>query len=364
MPVSISGTNGVTFPDSSLQGAAASPYVLKNRIINGAMVIDQRNAGASVSNTSSGVYAVDRFIGYDFGDGTQTLQQVADAPAGFVNSLKMTITSATTSNALFTGFQQVIEGFNTADLAWGTASAKTVTLSFWVKSSLTGTFGGAFGNSAQNRSYAFTYTISAANTWEQKTITVAGDTTGTWLTNNGAGVAVRWSLGVNASYAGTAGSWAAANYFSATGALNLEATNGATWQMTGVQLEQNTVATPFERRLYNQELANCQRYAYTTSGGCSNTGAAASTTEMMQRFNFPVLMRVAPTTSITLAGSFGTSDDYNADYTATTVTLVATRASTIMARVRLGGFTGLTTGRVYGGVGDTGTAQITFTSEL
>jgi hypothetical protein len=263
------------------------------------MRIDQRNSGASISNSSSGVYAVDRFISYDFSDGTQTVQQVADAPAGFVNSLKMTITSGATSNSLFTGFQQAIEGFNTADLAWGTASAKTVTLSFWVKSSLTGTFGGAFGNSAQNRSYAFTYTISAANTWEQKTITIAGDTTGTWLTNNGSGIGLRWSLGVNASYAGTAGSWAAANYFSATGALNLEATNGATWQMTGVQLEQNTSATPFERRLYNQELANCMRYYWKVGPTAQMIGTSGyvpgSGVVYRAGYEFPVPMRATPT---------------------------------------------------------------------
>jgi hypothetical protein len=303
MSVIINGTDGVQFNDASLQGAAASPYVLKNRIINGAMVIDQRNAGASISNSSSGVYAVDRFISYDFSDGTQTVQQVADAPAGFVNSLKMTITSGATSSSLFTGFQQAIEGFNTADLAWGTASAKTVTLSFWVKSSLTGTFGGAFGNSAQNRSYAFTYTISAANTWEQKTITIAGDTTGTWVTNNGLGIAVRWSLGVNASYAGTAGSWAAANYFSATGAVNLEATNGATWQMTGVQLEQNTSATPFERRLYNQELANCQRYFQRTPGFFGIT-APSTQTDLTGAYSMFTPMRANPTGSLPSTSRF------------------------------------------------------------
>jgi hypothetical protein len=164
---------------------------------------------------------------------------------------------------------QRIEGFNAADLDWGTANAKTVTLSFWVRSSLTGTFGGSLQNSSQNRNYPFSYTISAANTWEQKTITITGDTTGTWLTTNGIGIRLNFGFGVGSTYSGTAGSWSATEYFSATGATSVVGTNGATFYITGVQLEQNTSATPFERRLISQELANCYRYfemVYATYG--------------------------------------------------------------------------------------------------
>jgi hypothetical protein len=264
MPVSISGTNGVTFPDSSLQGAAASPYVLKNRIINGAMVVDQRNAGAATANTING-YTLDRWIVAQSTTGKVIAQQNAGSvtpPVGFSNYLGITSQSAyTISSTDYYDVRQYIEGFNTADLAWGTANAKTITISFWVRSSLTGTFGGALLNSAGNRSYPFSYTISAANTWEQKTITVAGDTTGTWVgSTNGIGLQVILSLATGSTYSGTANTWAGAYYSNVTGATSVVGTSGATFYITGVQLEQNTSATPFERRLYNQELANCQRY--------------------------------------------------------------------------------------------------------
>jgi hypothetical protein len=262
MPVSISGTNGVTFPDSSLQAAAASPYVLKNRIINGDMRIDQRNAGASVSYSFTTAYSLDRWRVRTDSDGIVSVQQVSDAPTGFVNSLKTTVTTIDSSLGASQSYflSQLIEGNNIADLDWGLSTAKTVTLSFWVKSSVTGTFGGSLENSAENRAYPFTYAISSANTWEQKSVTINGDTTGTWLTTNGVGIRLNFGWGVGSTLSGTANAWAAADYRSATGATNLMATLSATWQITGVQLEQNTSATPFERRLYNQELANCQRY--------------------------------------------------------------------------------------------------------
>jgi hypothetical protein len=262
MSVIINGTDGVTFNDASLQGAAASPNVLKNRIINGAMTFDQRNAGASVTLTNTGVYTVDRWQGVEDTDGGMTAQQDSSAPAGFVNSLKCTTTTAdgSLSATQYAVVLQKIEGTNISDLAWGTANARTVTLSFWVRSSLTGTFGGSLSNSANNRSYPFTYTISVADTWEQKSITIAGDTSGTWLTTTGVGINIHFGLGVGSTYSGTAGAWAGAQFLSATGATSVIGTLNATFYITGVQLEQNTSATPFERRLYGQELANCQRY--------------------------------------------------------------------------------------------------------
>ena len=164
MTISLNGTTGIQFPDGSLQAAAASPYVLKNRIINGDMQIDQRNAGASLTLTNSVLYTVDRWSGFEDTDGGATAQQVTDAPTGFNNSLKITITSQDSSLGAAQRLivQHRIEGYNIADLGFGTANAKTFTLSFWVKSSLTGTFGGGFTNASNNRSYAFTYTISAA----------------------------------------------------------------------------------------------------------------------------------------------------------------------------------------------------------
>ena len=215
-------------------GAIPNSYAgMKNRIINGNMTIDQRNAGASVTITSSGTYTLDRFVAFSTAASKFSVQQDAGAvtpPAGFTNYLGVTSLSSYTASASdFFSIGQNIEGFNISDLAWGTADAKTVTLSFWVRSSLTGTFGGALVNSNNSRSYPFTYTISTANTWEQKSITITGDTTGTWLTNNGTGIKLRVGLGVGATYSGTAGSWSGSTYFTATGATSVVGTSGATF---------------------------------------------------------------------------------------------------------------------------------------
>ena len=321
MSLIVDGTTGVTFNDSSLQGAAASPYVLKNRIINGAMVIDQRNAGASVTPVSGGsVYTLDRWF-FDISQNSKfTTQQDAGAvtpPVGFNDYLGVTSSSA--YSVLSTDYFlliQKIEGYNIADLAWGTANAKTVTLSFWVRSSLTGTFGGSLSNNAGNRVYPFSYTISTANTWEYKTVTIAGDTSGTWLTTNGTGIQVILGLGVGTTYSGTAGAWTASTILSVTGATSVVGTSGATFYITGVQLEQNTSATPFERRLYNQELANCQRYFetnfsgvaiptnlypyYTTAIVGSNTyaGGANAAQQILGPIMYRVTKRASPTVTI------------------------------------------------------------------
>jgi hypothetical protein len=303
MPVSISGTNGVVFPDNSLQTAAASPYTLKNKIINGDFRIDQRNAGASVSTADAEIFTVDRWAILENGSMVFSAQQSTTVPsgAGFVNSILITTaTSASPSSSTRSQFAQYIEGFNVADLGWGTASAKTVTLSFWVRSSLTGTFGGALGNSGGARSYPFTYTISSANTWEQKTITIAGDTSGTWLTNNGRGINLYFDLGMGSALLGTAGSWAGADYRGATGDVKLSETSGATFYITGVQLEVGSTATPFERRLYNQELANCQRYYFKVglvTDSALATGLSTSSSSTRVYMPFPVTMRTAPTLS-------------------------------------------------------------------
>jgi len=237
--------------------ASDSQYTgFKNRIINGAMVIDQRNAGASITQGTTGTqYSVDRWGIYGNVASKFTAQQSTTAPAGFINSLLITSSSAY-SIAAGDNFllYQKIEGLNTTDLAWGTASASSVTLSFWVRSSLTGTFGGSIQNSAQNYCYPFSYTISSANTWEQKTITITGPTSGTWLTTNGIGVGVQFGIGVGSTYSGTAGSWAATTYISATGATSIIGTSGATWYVTGVQLEKGSTATSFDYRPYGTEL--------------------------------------------------------------------------------------------------------------
>ena len=256
MPLTLNGTTGVSFVDSTIQTSSTAT----NRIINGAMVFDQRNAGASVTPTN-GQYLVDRFAADVSQASKFTAQQSSTAPTGFTNSLLITSSSAYTVGAgdYFT-LHQFVEGFNTSDFAFGTASATTITLSFWVRSSLTGTFGGSFRGASNTRSYPFTYTISTANTWEYETITIVGDTSGTWLTNNGIGIGIFFGLGVGTSNSGTAGSWQTANLISATGAVSVVGTSGATFYITGVQLEKATSASSFGFRQYTEELALCQRY--------------------------------------------------------------------------------------------------------
>jgi hypothetical protein len=377
MPVSISGTNGVTFPDSSLQAAAASPNVLKNRIINGEMDIDQRNAGAATTPSGTGVvYNLDRWSYPNTQASKLTIQQTPSATetgfavrvgAGFTNYLSTTVASAYTplTGDLF-AIAQFIEGLNIADLAWGTSSAKTVTLSFWVNSSLTGTFGGSISNSALDRSYPFTYTISVANTWEQKTITIAGDTTGTWLTTNGIGIRLYLSLGAGATYTGTAGAWAAGGYTNATGATNVIATASATWRVTGVQLEQNTTATPFERRLYNQELANCQRYYYLHANGDAKVialGSYYNATSIDVAVPYKVSMRTTPTVVQTTGTNYysinrnGASDTFNSFDIADRIT---TETIQITSTANISG----TAGQVGLVVTNNASASLAFSAEL
>jgi len=286
----------------------------RNRIQNGDMRIDQRNAGASVTPAAgpANTYLLDRWA-YGYSQNSKaSIQQSTTAPAGFTNSLLVTSLSAFSVAASdYFLINQPIEGFNFSDLAWGTASAKTVTISFWVRSSLTGTFGGSLRNSASDRSYAFTYTISSSNTWEQKSVTIAGDTTGTWVTNNGLGVRLTFGLGSGSSFSGTAGAWAGANYQTATGATSVVGTNGATWYITGVQLEAGSVATSFERRHYGQELALCQRYYETfvnaTIQGIFYDGYSNIAGQSMG-INMPykVTKRALPT--VTSVGSWSTSN--------------------------------------------------------
>ena len=311
-------TTVTTSGNATIGGTAAmSSSFLRNRIINGDMRIDQRNAGASVTQSTATTYTVDRWSVYGTVASKFTAQRNAGAvtpPTGYTNYLGCTSSSAysITSTDRFQ-IQQPIEGLNISDLGWGTASAATVTLSFWVRSSLTGTFGGAVFNSDGSRSYPYSYAISVANTWEQKTVTIAGDTSGTWLTTNGIGLNVLFSLGAGSTLSGTAGSWAGSFYVSATGATSVVGTNGATFYVTGVQLEVGTVATPFERQIYNAQLAQCQRYCAscwsigTAIGSYVASAAgivdilipsAAGTGGFLTNIQFPVSMRAAPTVTL------------------------------------------------------------------
>jgi len=313
-----SATVNLTLDTLGNASFAGMPYgassFLRNRIINGDMRIDQRNAGASVTPTSA-QYSVDRWKFFVAQASKLTTQQNAGSvtpPTGFTNYLGITSSSA---YSVLTGdyftLDQSIEGYNTSDLGWGASGALSVTISFWVRSSLTGTFSGGVYNSAANRSYVFTYTISSANTWTYITTTISGDTTGAWLTTNGIGIGLRFNLGGGSTYQTTAGSWQAGNYFATSSSVNVVGTNGATFYITGVQLEVGSVATPFERRQYGQELALCQRYYYTSSqGGSGNSGSgffgySTDTSNVYGIASFPVTMRTSPT--ITLYDDSNTS---------------------------------------------------------
>jgi hypothetical protein len=275
-------------------------FGMRNRIINGDMRIDQRNNGASVTPTNS-QYLVDRWQASLTQASKYTAQQNAGSvtrPTGYSNYLGFTSSSAysVTSGDIF-GFGQIIEGFNAADFGWGTANAQTVTLSFWVRSSLTGAFGGAVKNDGDTRNYPFTYTINSANTWEYKTVTIAGDTSGTWNSTNGAGINIRFSLGCGTTYSGTAGVWTATNIWQPTGSTSVVGTNGATFYITGVQLEAGSVATPFERRDYGREEILCFRYAELV--GKFSQGAVWNSTNIRIGVPLKARKRADPTVSLT-----------------------------------------------------------------
>jgi hypothetical protein len=310
----VGSSGGTISPDSG---------VFRNRIINGAMVIDQRNAGASVAITSADQYVVDRFNGGVFGSGTGrfSLQQSSTVPAGFTNSLLATVTTADASPSASYAYSiiQYIEGYNIADLGWGTANAQSATLSFWVRSSVTGTFPVIFQNSAADKAYGGQYTISSANTWEQKSIVVSGVTSGTWLTTNGIGIRTIFGLGGGSSRTISAGLQTvggAITQTNVTGSTQLIATNGATFYITGVQLEKGSTATSFDYRPYGTELALCQRYCinYTMTNNSNNygrfgIGTNVGNTQMQFVINTFVPMRTAP--SLTTSS---TASDYLVQY--------------------------------------------------
>jgi hypothetical protein len=317
------GTINVDKMVSSDGAASGGLYGFKNRIINGAMVIDQRNAGASVtiSTTGGGQYTLDRWFGQASQSSKFSVQQNAGSvtpPVGFTKYLGVTSLSAySIGSGDYFSVKQVIEGFNGADLGFGTANASAVTLSFRVYSSLTGTFGGVLQNGGFNRSYPFTYTVSSANTWTTVSVTIAGDTSGTWATDNSGGLVVIFGLGVGSTYSGAGGSWAGSNYISATGATSVVGTNGATFYITGVQLEKGSTATSFDYRPYGTELALCQRYfeksyiqtnavgtatvqGYSASTVPSNTVTSGT---LYSQISFATVKRAAPT--VTLYGYQG-----------------------------------------------------------
>ena len=344
-------------------------YGFRNRIINGDMRIAQRGTAAV---TATDNFPVDRFRIAFATDGAFSAQQDSSAPSGFVNSVKCTTTTADgtlTTNQNWT-FLQRIEGTNVADLGWGTAAAKTVTLSFWVRSSLTGTFGGALRNSASDRSYPFTYAISAADTWEYKTVTIAGDTSGTWLTTTGVGINLSFGLGAGPDRSGTAGAWNSNNNVTATGAISVIGTLNATWYITGVQLEVGSVATPFERRPYGLELPLCQRYFYNYPifNLFAWQGWAFTTNNGSIRLPIPITMRTEATA--TISGSVGDNTKdwtiYNNGAYRTVTSIVVENATLNSVRVNIVTSSGLAGSDAFGlyASNTDGGAKLTLSAEL
>ena len=297
---------------NSMLAFDGGPLGMRNRIINGDMRVNQRGYVSGTPLTTTNNFCTDRFNVTCSTTGGFSAYQSTTAPTGFTNSLFFTKTTGASPAVAETNYiYQGIEGYNASDLAWGTANAKTVTLSFWVYAGATGTFSGSLRNGAATfYSYPFTYTISSANTWTQITTTVAGPTVGTWTSDNTAGIYVFFDLGCGTNFRGPAGAWSAGNYIGATGATTYPtSTTGGTFYLTGVQLEIGTVATPFERRQYGQELALCQRYAYKSIGSTSAYcyfpafGAADATTTAQFVQMFPVPMRSSTALTLTTTGT-------------------------------------------------------------
>ena len=322
--IAIDASGHVTVDGQQLPTAGALSN--RNLIQNGDQRIDQRNNGSAV--TGSGDFPVDRFSLSQAGGGAYSAQRVTDAPTGFQYSTKITTTTADSS---ITGSERLLyitrlEGQNTAFLEFGTANAKTITLSFYVKSSVTGTFSGAIQNGASDRSYPYNYTINTADTWEYKTVTITGDTTGTWATDNTKSHQVIWSLGNSSDRAATVNAWGdGQKWGSTTGTANTLGTLNATWFITGVQLEVGEKATSFEHRSFGDELAKCQRYysqSYTygtTAGTAADGGAVMSSAYAAISYAtagtafFPQPMRAAP--SVTIYSNNGTQGKVGADST-------------------------------------------------
>ena len=310
--LSVSSSGAVTINNLNNQS-------FRNRIINGGMRIDQRNAGAAITPTADQRYSIDRWRTNISQASKITFQQQAIGAPQSCDGNRYTLSCITASaytptSTDYFGVNQLVEGFNTADLLWGTSAAKTVTLSFWVYSGLTGSFGGAIrtGDSS-NYSYPFIYTINSANTWEKKTITILGPTSGTWGTTTGSGLDVWFSLGTGSTYTGTANTWAAANYLNPTGAINMVSTasgSGGAWYITGVQLEAGSTATDFERRPIGTELALCQRYYVRYAGDSQRFygGRMESTTVAVVAWSLPVEMRTTPTAGNGTIGNITIND--------------------------------------------------------
>jgi hypothetical protein len=355
--------NGNTYP-------SAGPLSNRNLIINGAMQVAQRGT-SQASVTSTGYYTCDRWYNSNTGLGTWTLSQSTTAPSGFANSFKWDCTTADASPAAgdLIIHQQRIESQNLQHLNKGTSDALPVTLSFWVRSNKTGTYTLEIYDDANTRSIGKTYTIDSADTWEYKTITIEGDTTGTLDDDNTRGFDVLWWLAAGSNYtSGTfSTSWAAnvgANRVSSS-QVNLADSTSNEWYITGVQLEVGSVATPFEHRSYGDELRRCQRYFYKhnlTEGSTSIAHGGCFTSVMfIGAIAAPVTFRDTP--SVSVSGSLEVTDG-TSNFSASSITLNNNSPGNNFVQVRAV-ISGATQGRVaiFRPAGDS-SATFTLSSEL
>ena len=352
----------LTQVQSGILADSTQTYGIKNRIINGDMRVWQR---ATSVTGSTGYNSVDR---WDINGTTSTLNvaQSTDAPAGFTYSTAITVGTASSASGAYSYMVQQIEGYNWADLNYGSASAATSTLSFWVKSSVTGTYGLSFRNTSSARFYTTTYTINSANTWEQKTITITGDTSGTWLKTNGSGFSVFWDLGIGSTYSSAsnnAWSTVGSNYFGVTSTTKLASTSGATFYITGIQLEKGSTATQFDYRSFGTELQLCQRYTWVTNSDSISTGIGNGGTNPWCNIVIPIPMRATPTLAVT--GQLCISDQVSVDAFAASPSITDSNLSSVGGRVRIAGWgVTLTSNRVYTGTAAGGSGKLTFTAEL
>jgi hypothetical protein len=356
---------------SALGSSALLPAGLghRNKFINGDMRIAQRGT-AVITGSGGAQYPVDRWVVYN-GTGTVTFAQSTVAPAGFTNSLNATVTATGSySTAGYTEIRQSIEGFNCQDLAWGTASAKPITISFWVRSSVVGTYNVAIQNSGQNRTYVASFSILVANTWEYKTIQIAGDITGTWLVDNGVGLHLWFQLGMGSNYDTTGNTWVAGNLGSTSGAIDFAANSGATFYLTGVQLEQNYQPTPFEQRPYGTELALCQRYYYLHTPSVGNTqkaigvGVWYTATQIHVIIKLAQIMRAQPTLIMPNGAGYYVAYQASSGVSISSLGLETGASTTTQVELYAGGLSGGTAGYASMFRTDNVAGSVAFSAEL
>ena len=366
--------NGASFSTLQVNGQnlpTAGPLSNRNLVINGAMQVAQR--GTSFTPATEFGYTLDRYITFFTNTGSVNLtQETSSPPEGHTTYARITSTGA----ASVTGrnlFSQIVEGQNLAPTKWGYSDAKDVTISFWVRSSLTGDFGFAVNATTQNRCIVMKYNIASANTWEHKTLLIPATTSGDFgLTSSGRGCWLFWDLGTSsANEYGTTDTWVdSSTKYTATNVQQLITVSGATLDITGVQLEVGTVATPFEHRSYGDELARCQRYYYRIGGGSlyNHYGVAVAYDADALRLNIPfaVSMRSIPTSIDVLSqGQFLAERDASLNHVSSSITLSG-NSSTEMGFLVIDSSTNFSTGGVAYNVYAYNTANtfVGFSAEL